>query len=144
MCERIQTIVDRKDKEFPTLILIFPTCKTLEEKIHQRENLLNTPLHMATYTVNPKWYDIEKTRKKASFSDAKVARGFMACIKKIYGDREDGTLIQRQFAKFVQGRHKFGRNVAKNDLSMTDPIDWWTLHGTKSKELQAFATRVLS
>eukprot|EP01018_Ginkgo_biloba_P038404 Gb_19869 [translate_table: standard] len=39
---------------------------------------------------------------------------------------------------------EFGTIEAKNDLSMNDPIDWWTLHGTKSKELQAFATHVLS
>eukprot|EP01018_Ginkgo_biloba_P032954 Gb_10241 [translate_table: standard] len=67
MCERMRTIVDRKDKEL---------YKTLEEKIHQRWNLLNTPPHM-----------------------------------------------------------EFGTNETKNDLSMTDPINWWTLHGTDSKEL---------
>eukprot|EP01018_Ginkgo_biloba_P003951 Gb_13975 [translate_table: standard] len=99
---------------------------------------------MATYVVNPKWYDTEKTRKRAPFSDDEVAHGFMACIKKIYGDREDGALIRRQFAKFVQGWHKFGTNEEKNDLSMTDPVDCWTLHGTAFKELQAFATHVLS
>eukprot|EP01018_Ginkgo_biloba_P039321 Gb_36401 [translate_table: standard] len=125
MCEQIRTIADRKDKEL---------YKTLEEKIHKRWNLLNTPLHMATYVVNPKWYDTKKTRKRVPCSDVEVARGFMACIKKIYGGREEGVLIRRQFVKFVQGRHEFGTNEAKNDLSMTDPIDW-TLHGTKSKEL---------
>eukprot|EP01018_Ginkgo_biloba_P034227 Gb_07900 [translate_table: standard] len=97
---------------------------------------------MAAYVLNPKWYDKEKIRKRAPFSDVEVARGFMACIK-IYGDKEDGTLIRRQFAIFVQGQHEFGTNEAKNDLIMTDPIDWWTLHGTKSKEFHAFATRIL-
>eukprot|EP01018_Ginkgo_biloba_P039288 Gb_22197 [translate_table: standard] len=91
MCERMQTIANRKDKEL---------YKTLEEKIHKRWNLLNKPLHMATYVVNPNWYDT-KDRKRAPFSDAEVACGFMACIKKIYGDREVGALIRRQFAKFV-------------------------------------------
>lgn len=135
MCERMRTIADRKDKEL---------YKTLEEKIHKRWNRLNAPLHMATYVVNPKQYDTEKTRKRVPFSDAEVARGFMACIKKIYGDREARTLIRRQFAKFLQGRKEFGTNEENNDLSMTDPIDQWTLHGTECKELHAFATRVLS
>eukprot|EP01018_Ginkgo_biloba_P015906 Gb_26330 [translate_table: standard] len=76
MCERIQTIADRKHKEL---------YKTLEEKIHKR-----------------------------------------------------------QLAKFVQEQQEFGTNEAKNDLSMIDPIDWWTLHSTKCKELQTFATCVLS
>eukprot|EP01018_Ginkgo_biloba_P014142 Gb_36902 [translate_table: standard] len=134
MCEQVQTIVDRKDELY----------KTLEEKIHKRWNLLNMSLHMASYVVNPNWYDTGKTKKRAPFIDAEVARGFMACIKKIYGDREEGSLIRRQITKFVQGREEFGKVDAKNDLNMTDPIDWWTLHGTESKELQAFDARVLS
>eukprot|EP01018_Ginkgo_biloba_P039286 Gb_22198 [translate_table: standard] len=80
------------------------------------------PLHMAAYAINPKWYDIEKTRKRAPFSDAEVACGFMACIKKIYATER--TLIQREFAKFVRGRQEFVMNEAKNDLSITNPIDW--------------------
>eukprot|EP01018_Ginkgo_biloba_P029970 Gb_28421 [translate_table: standard] len=126
MCERMQTIADRKDKEL---------YKTLEEKIHKRWNLLNMPLHMAAYVVNPKLYDTKKTRKRVPFSDAEVASGFMACIKKIYGNREAGALIQRQFAKFVRGQQGFERNEAKNDLSLTNPVDWWPLHGTECKEL---------
>eukprot|EP01018_Ginkgo_biloba_P033729 Gb_05725 [translate_table: standard] len=94
MCEQVQAIVDWKDKGL---------YKTLEEKIHKRWNLLNKPLHMAAYVVNPKWYDTEKTKKRAPFNDVEVPRGFMACIKKIYGNREKGSLIQRQFAKFVRG-----------------------------------------
>eukprot|EP01018_Ginkgo_biloba_P018887 Gb_18928 [translate_table: standard] len=90
---------------------------------------------MAAYAVNPKWYDTGKTKKRAPFNDAEGARGFMECIKKIYGAREEGSLIRRQFAKFVRGREEFGTIEAKNDLRMTDPIDWWTLHGTESKEL---------
>lgn len=67
----------------------------------------------------------------------------MAYIKKKLGDREEGALIQRLFATFVQGQCKFGSNEAKRDLSMTDPTNW-TLHGTNCKELQSFATRLLS
>eukprot|EP01018_Ginkgo_biloba_P011493 Gb_23866 [translate_table: standard] len=78
MCEQM------KDKEL---------YKTLEKKIHKRWHRLNTLLHMATYAINPKWYDTEKTRKRAPFNDEELAHGLMACIKKIYGDKEARTLI---------------------------------------------------
>lgn len=45
MCERIKSIIDRKD---PTL------WPLLQSFIHGWWNKWNTPLHMASYTVNPK------------------------------------------------------------------------------------------
>eukprot|EP01018_Ginkgo_biloba_P010118 Gb_21744 [translate_table: standard] len=83
MLEQMQTIADRKEELY----------KTFKEKIHKRWNFLNMPLHIVVYDVNSKWDDAEKTRKRAPFSDVEVARGFMACIKKIYGDRVAGVLI---------------------------------------------------
>eukprot|EP01018_Ginkgo_biloba_P030164 Gb_15192 [translate_table: standard] len=130
--EVYETLDSMKDKEL---------YKTLEEKIHKRWNLLNTPLHMAAYVINPKWYDIGKTKKRAPFNDAEVARGFTTCINKIYGAREEGSLKD---SLLNLGREEFGTIKAKNDLSMTDLIDWWTLHGTESKELQAFTVCLLS
>ena len=45
MCERIQSITDKKD---PTL------WSQLQSFIHGRWNKLNSPLHMEAYAVNPK------------------------------------------------------------------------------------------
>eukprot|EP01018_Ginkgo_biloba_P018889 Gb_18910 [translate_table: standard] len=98
---------------------------------------------MPAYIAKPKWYDIKKTRKRASFSDAEVARGFMACIEIFFVTKRKGiclrqgcyTLIQRQFVTFVRGQRDFRSNEAKRDLSMVDPTDWWTFHGTNYKEL---------
>ncbi|XP_059067582.1 uncharacterized protein LOC131858371 [Cryptomeria japonica] len=56
MCERVKKIIDAKD------ISLYPL---IEEKLHGRWNKLNTPLHCAAYALNPKWYDIEVTKKRA-------------------------------------------------------------------------------
>eukprot|EP01018_Ginkgo_biloba_P007168 Gb_18287 [translate_table: standard] len=98
---------------------------------------------MAAYVVNQKWYATENTSKRAPFNDVEVAHGFMACIKKKIGDRGRGFDL-KEFATFVQGWCTLGSNEAKKDLSVTDPIDWWTLHGIDYKELQSFATHLLS
>ncbi|XP_059078050.1 uncharacterized protein LOC131876626 [Cryptomeria japonica] len=67
MCERVKKITDAKD------ISLYPL---IEEKLHGRWNKLNTPLHCAAYALNPKWYDIEVTKKRAPHQDREVMKGF--------------------------------------------------------------------
>ena len=93
MCERIQSITDKKD---PTL------WPQLQSFIHGRWNKLNSPLHMESYAVNPKWYDPTTGRRPPS-QDRGVVKGFMTAIKKIYGSGEDASEIRSQFAQFSRG-----------------------------------------
>eukprot|EP00253_Pinus_taeda_P035891 PITA_35891 len=134
MCERIQTITDRKD---PTL------WPQLKEFIHGRWNKLNTPLHMAAYVVNPKWYDPTTGRRPPS-QDREVFKGFLNAVKKIYGNTEEASDIRSQFAQFSRGQGVFGSHASLADRrKKKDPIDWWWLHGVDAPELQQFAIRLL-
>ena len=72
MCERIQSIIDRRD---PTL------WPQLQSFIHGRWNKLNSPLHMAAYAVNPKWYDPTTGRRYPS-QEREVVKGIMTTVKK--------------------------------------------------------------
>lgn len=76
MCERVKKITDAIDPSLYPLI---------EEKIHGRWSKLNTTLHCVAYALNPKWYDIQVTNKRAPYEDREVMRGFWAATKKIYG-----------------------------------------------------------
>eukprot|EP00253_Pinus_taeda_P003416 PITA_03416 len=134
MCERIQTIIDRKD---PTL------WSQLKEFIHGRWNKLNNPLHMAAYVFNPKWYDPTTGRRPPS-QDKEVFKGLLNAIKKIYGNTEEASDIRSQFAQISRGRGVFGSHASLADRrKKKDPIDWWWLHGVDVPELQQFSIWLL-
>jgi len=134
MCERIQSITDKKDPN------LWPQ---LQSFIHGRWNKLNTPLHMAAYAVNPKWYDSKRGRRPPS-QDREVVKGFMTAIKKMYGSSEEASEIRSQFSQFARGRGVFGSHESKADRQKKkDPIDWWWLHGVDAPELQQLAIRLL-
>lgn len=126
MCERIQSITDRRD---PTL------WPQLQSFIHWRWNKLNTPLHMAAYAVNPKWYD-STTGRRLHSQDREVIKGFMTVVKKIYGSSEETSEIRSQFSQFARGRGVFVSHDSKADRrKRKDPSDWWWLHGVDVPEL---------
>ena len=126
MCERIQSVTDRRD---PTL------WPQLQSFIHGRWNKLNTPLHMATYAVNPKWYDSTTGRRPPS-QDREVVKGFMTAVKKIYGSSEEASEIRSQFFQFARGRGLFASHDSKVDRwKKKNPIEWWCFHGVDAPEL---------
>ena len=57
---------------------------------HQWGNL-NTPLHMAKYTLNLKWY-MPKPGKVASIQDDKVQEGLFKCIDRMYDTENAGKI----------------------------------------------------
>eukprot|EP01018_Ginkgo_biloba_P030158 Gb_15208 [translate_table: standard] len=114
MCERIKTVTDARDAT------LYPK---LMEKIHRWWNKLNTPLYMAAYALNPKWYDSNVTKKKPPSEDHEVTNGFFIVVTKIYGDNEEATLIKEQFFSFIRGVGEFGDPQSLCDRSMIkDPI----------------------
>ncbi|KAH9292112.1 hypothetical protein KI387_042698 [Taxus chinensis] len=135
MCERIRKITDSKD---PSL---YPLIK---EKVHGRWNKLNTPLHCVAYALNPKWYDIEVTNKRAPYEDREVMKEFWVAVKKIYGRGEEASTIRTQWNMFSRGRGQFSTVEALYDMHAKDPIEWWWNHGSEAPELQSFAIRLLS
>ncbi|XP_059076405.1 uncharacterized protein LOC131078326 [Cryptomeria japonica] len=136
MCERVKKITDAKD------ISLYPL---IEAKLHGRWNKLNTPLHCAAYALNPKWYDIEVTKKRAPHQDREVMKGFWAAVKKIYGRGEEASVMRTQWNKFSRGQGDFASVEAIYDMKVKkDPIEWWWNHGSEAPELQSFAIRLLS
>lgn len=52
---------------------------------------MNTPLHIATYTLNPKWY-FERLGRVPHIDDPEVKNGFQDAIAKMYNE-EDGEKL---------------------------------------------------
>jgi hypothetical protein len=69
MNRKIMSIICHMD---PSLELF----NELQKLIEKRRNKLNTPLHMATYALNPKWY-VEREGKVSSIHDLEVKKGFI-------------------------------------------------------------------
>eukprot|EP01018_Ginkgo_biloba_P039456 Gb_09932 [translate_table: standard] len=135
MCERIKAITDARDTT------LYPK---LMDKIHGQWNKLNTPLHMATYALNPKWYDSNVTKKRPPSED-EVTNGFFTAVTKICGDGEEATLIKAQFAFFIRGAKEFGDlQSLRHKTNIKDPINWWTIHGRHAQELKTLATQLLA
>lgn len=97
LCERIRSITDKRD---PTL---YPL---LEEFMHGRWNKLNMPFHMATFGLNTKLYDIEKTKRSRPAQDIDVVKGFLSAVKKIFGSIDEASNMRIQFAHFLYGRRQ--------------------------------------
>eukprot|EP01018_Ginkgo_biloba_P015686 Gb_14230 [translate_table: standard] len=113
MCERIKAVTNARDTT------LYPK---LMEKIHGQWNELNTPLHMASYALNSKWYDSNLTKKRPPSEDCEVTNGFFIVITKIYGDSE--TLVREQFAFFIRGAGEFGNlQSLRGKSKIMDPIN---------------------
>ncbi|KAH9293455.1 hypothetical protein KI387_041340, partial [Taxus chinensis] len=127
-----------------------PTLGFYEEHIRpivtRRWNTMNTPLHMAAYALNPKWYAARPGRVPPS-DDEEVKEGLMKAFRKMYTD-EESTLLRTQWLSFVNLRGPtFSKPEARTDratLAQVDPIGWWTWHGKDAPDLRILATRLLS
>ena len=63
--------------------------------IQRRWDRMNTPLHMAAYALNSKWY-VERPGRVPPIDDPEVKSGFLAAIAKMYSE-EEGAKLRRQF-----------------------------------------------
>ena len=71
----------------------------IEPIIHRRWEKLNTPLHMASYALNPKWY-IPRRGRVTPLRDDEVKNGFFRCIAKMY-DIETASEIRIERSEFA-------------------------------------------
>ena len=127
-----------------------PTLGFYEEHIRpivtRRWNILNTPLHMAAFALNPKWY-AQLGGRGLPCDDPEVLDGFTRAIDKMYSAQNASTL-RAQFLDFTNLRGpNLGKPQARLDrvvLAQRDPIGWWTWHGRDTPELKILASRLLS
>lgn len=75
-----------------------------------------TPLHCATYALNPKWYDVQMANKRTPYEDGDVMKVFWAAIKKTYGRGEDASLLRSQWNNFSGGHGDFSFMEALYDM----------------------------
>ena len=106
---------------------------------------MNTPLHMAAYALNPKWY-IPRPGIIPPIDDLEIKNGFQATISKMYTS-EDGKVLRRQWIQFASLTGPLNKLDAKedhDDLGRDDPIGWWKFHGDDAPEIKHLATHLLS
>ncbi|XP_059072621.1 uncharacterized protein LOC131873636 [Cryptomeria japonica] len=110
--------------------------------IQSRWDKLNTPLHMAAFALNPKWYKARPGRT-TPIEDDEVKAGFFRCIEKMFDSRDAGT-IRTEWGRFATLRGY--SDAAKMDIDIMaqeDPLLWWKCHGPKSLTT-TLAIRLLS
>ncbi|XP_057840716.2 uncharacterized protein LOC131050532 [Cryptomeria japonica] len=133
-----------------TILAKDPTLGFYEQHIRplvtRRWNIMNTPLHMAAYALNPKWY-APKDGRLPPCDDDEVLDGFTRAIDKIYIE-EQASILRAQFLDFTNLRGPtLSKPQARLDiaiLAQREPIGWWTWHGRDTPQLKLLATRLLS
>lgn len=93
--------------------------------IQRKWDRMNTPLHMAVYALNPKWY-VERLGRVPPIDDLEVKNEFLDAIAKMCNE-EEGSRFRRQFVQFSSLSGPFNTRrawVDCIDLSQDDPIGW--------------------
>jgi len=80
MIGHVKSIVRQRD---PSL----ESFNEIQKLIEKRWNKMNTPLHMAAYALNPKWY-VEREGRVAPIDDPEVKLGFIDAIQKMYTEEK--------------------------------------------------------
>ena len=138
MIGKIKSTIRERD---PSLELF----NELQKLIEKRWNKMNTPLHMAAYALNPKWY-VEREGRVPPIDDPEVKQGFIDAIEKIY-TQEQATIIREQFLDFALISGPTFSNAAKADLlgmAQRSPSGWWRMYGDKTPDIRTLAMRLLS
>ena len=117
----------------------------IHKLIEKRWNKLNTPLHMAAYALNPKWY-MERPNRILPIDDEEVKQGFLDAINKMYSP-DEASILREQFIDFGTLSPPTFTLDAKRDIknyAQKKPIGWWRMYGGQVPELRKLATRLLS
>lgn len=121
MIGKIKSIIRQRE---PSLRLF----NELQRLIEKRWNRLNTPLHMADYALNPKWY-VEGEGRVSPMDDPEVKQGFIDAIEKMYAP-EKAIIFQEQFLDFTLLSSPTFSRASKKDLlglAQRSPSGWWRM-----------------
>ncbi len=138
MIGKIKSIIHQRD---PSLELF----KEFQKLIEKRWNKLNTPLHMASYALNPRWY-VEREGRVPPIDDPEVKQGFMDAIEKMYTP-ELASILREQFVDFALLSSPTFSKSARTDLmgmAQRSPSGWWKMYGDNTPEIRILAMRLLS
>ncbi|KAH9291987.1 hypothetical protein KI387_042831, partial [Taxus chinensis] len=110
--------------------------------IQRRWEKLNTPLHMAAYALNPKWY-VERPGRVVPLDDDEVKKGLMKAFKKMYTPQE-ASQIRLEWLDFTElDGYKTSAKADRVTIAQEKPVSWWRLYGL-SGLLRPLAIRLLS
>ncbi|KAH9329297.1 hypothetical protein KI387_001405 [Taxus chinensis] len=110
--------------------------------IERRWEKLNTPLHMAAYALNPKWY-VERPGRVLPVDDEEVRKGFLKALKKCIMQRmlHESELIGS--SSLIWMATKKSSKIDRTTLAHESPVSWWRLYGHAGL-LRTLAIRLLS
>ncbi|KAF0895686.1 hypothetical protein E2562_014305, partial [Oryza meyeriana var. granulata] len=117
--------------------------KDVWEIIDKRwDNKLKTPLHLASYYLNPYYYYPNKLEIEL---DGTFREGLVTCVTKMVDDLEIQDKIFDELNMYQDGLGSFGKDIATRQRrnEKIDPAKWWLNHGTSSPNLRKLATRIL-
>lgn len=110
----------------------------IEDIISRRWDYLHSPIHGATYCLDPEFWD-------DTGNSAECKANLLAVINQVLSTSEAQARAQAQFAayKAKEGLFAVG-GAAVADASSMPAHQWWDMYGSHVQELQQVAVRILS
>ncbi|XP_015064737.2 uncharacterized protein LOC107009956 [Solanum pennellii] len=102
---------------------------------------LHRPLHAAGHVLNPGLYykaEEEGTLLQSLWTE------YYACVEKLVRDTTIQDALIAELPKYKMADGLFGCGPAKRARDTRSPVEWWSLFGSETPNLQKFAMKVLS
>ncbi|XP_062224440.1 uncharacterized protein LOC133922955 [Phragmites australis] len=105
------------------------------------DSKLKTPLHLASYYLNPYFYYLKKSKIE---HDGSFRAGVIACITKMVEDEETQDNIIEELNTYQDQQGTFGHEIAirQRRNKNFNPAKWWLNHGTSTPNLRKLASRI--
>ncbi|XP_026418441.1 uncharacterized protein LOC113313876 [Papaver somniferum] len=103
------------------------------------DQLLQHPLHEASFFLNPKYY----YSLKGDVHD-KIPSGMLDCIERLMPDIKVQDKINKEMIGYKNVAGDFGRNMAVRARHTLLPAEWWSTYAGDCPNLARLAIRILS
>ncbi|XP_026403487.1 uncharacterized protein LOC113298840 isoform X3 [Papaver somniferum] len=103
------------------------------------DQLLQHPLHEASFFLNPKYY----YSLKGDVHD-KIPSGMLDCIERLVPDIKVQDKINKEMIRYRNVAGDFGRNMAVRARHTLLPAEWWSTYAGDCPNLARVAIRILS
>uniref|UniRef100_A0A0A9E384 DUF659 domain-containing protein n=1 Tax=Arundo donax TaxID=35708 RepID=A0A0A9E384_ARUDO len=106
---------------------------------HIWDDYLHSPVHAAGYFLNPRIFYTDRFRH-----DSEISSGITTCILRVARSHYDALLVADQMDVYQRKSGLFDSDSAIQEAMETPQVLWWSKHGAGTRQLQSFATRILS
>ncbi|CAN1153527.1 hypothetical protein LINPERPRIM_LOCUS14750 [Linum perenne] len=121
--------------ELPTMPFLYLELNQAMEIKSNFSNIEKSPLHYASYWLNPKVHFGENFDP----NERKLKVGLYDCVERLSKDRDESLTIMQQLDTFHHARGMFSSYGSMQLLDRKHPADWWSSFGADVPELQKFA-----